>query len=158
MEKPVVGTLIDSFGAFGQFNLGAYYVTCFGILPSSLKVDLDAETPKETVDAVIKAIDLPKHSFEPVFKEWRTGEEKPNEDLFDEYASEFLFKSTTARMLVQVVCHYRSLEVMFIYDVNDSASETWLLETSHKLQNSFRAEDKPKFRVLIRRPIFLRSL
>ena len=51
MEKPVVGTLIDSFGAFGQFNLGAYYVTCFGILPSSLKVDLDAETPKETVDA-----------------------------------------------------------------------------------------------------------
>jgi len=149
MEKPVVGTLIDSFGAFGQFNLGAYYVTCFGILPSSLKVHLYAENPKDTVEAVIKAIDLPKFSFEPVFKEWRTGEDSTAEDLFDEYASEFLFKSMSAHMLIQVVCHHRSLEVMFIYDVSDTESETWLLETSHNLQNSFRAEDKPKFRVLI---------
>jgi len=149
MEKPVVGSLIDSFGAFGQFNLGAYYVTCFGLLPSSLKVHLYAEKPKDTVEAVIKAIDLPKLSFEPVFKEWRTGEDSGAEDFFDEYASEFLFKSMSARMLIQVVCHHRSLEVMFIYDVSDTKSETWLLETSHKLQNSFRAEDKPKFRVLI---------
>jgi len=149
MDKPVVGTLLDSYGAFGQFNLGSYYIVCFGVLPSSLKVSLYAESPKETVNAVMKAIDLPKLNFEPVSKDWRTGEDKRTEDMFDEYAYEFLFKSSSARMLIQIVCHYRSLDVTFIYDVSDTASETWLLEISRSLQNTFRIEDKSKFKVLI---------
>ena len=150
MEKPVVGTLLDSFGAFGQFNLGSYYVTCFGSLPSSLKVTVPAETPKDTVDAVLKTINLSTFSFEPVLKEWRTGEEKKQEDLlFDEYAYEFLFRSSSSRMLIQIICHHRSLEVTFIYDVNDTASEAWLLETTRNLQNTYRTVDKPKFKVLI---------
>jgi len=150
MEKPVVGTLLDSFGAFGQFNLATYYVTCFGALPSSLRVILPAEKPKDTLDDVIQAIDLPKFSFEPVLKEWRSGEEKKSDDFFpEEYAGEYLFKSMSARMLIQVTCHYHSIEVTFAYDVNDTSSEIWLLETSHKLQTTFRTEDKPKFRVLI---------
>jgi SpoVK/Ycf46/Vps4 family AAA+-type ATPase len=52
-------------------------------------------------------------------------------------------------MLIQIVCHYRSLDVTFAYDVNDTDSETWLLSTSRELQNNFRVEDKPKFKVLI---------
>ncbi len=149
MEKSVVGTILNSFGAFGQFNLGAYYVTCFGVLPSSLKVNLPAEKPKDTVDEVLKTIDLTKFSFEPVLKDWRTGEENKAEDIFDDYAYEFLFKSSSGRMLIQVMCHHHSLELTFAYDVNDTAAEAWLLETSHKLQNTYRAVDKPKFRVLI---------
>lgn len=149
MDKPVVGTILDSFGAFGQFNLGAYYVVCFGSLPSSLKVSLHAESPKDTVDEVMKAIDLPKFDFKPVSKDWRTGEDRRTEDIFDEYAYEFLYKSMPSRMLIQIVCHYRSLDVTFVYDVNDTDSETWLLKTSRDLQNKFRIEDKPKFKVLI---------
>lgn len=149
MDKPVVGTLLDSFGAFGQFNLAAYYVVYFDVLPSNLKVSLDAEVPKETVKAVIEAIDLSKFDFKPVSKEWATGNEKKEEDIFDEYAYELLFKSSSARMLIQIACHYRSIDVTFIYDVNDTKSEAWLLETSHNLQNKFRVVDKPKFRVLI---------
>ena len=149
MDKPVVGTLLDSFGAFGQFNLAAYYIVYFGDLPSSLKVSLQAESPKETVDEVMKKIDLPKFGFEQVSKDWRTGEDRRTEDLFDEYAYEFLFKSSSARMLIQIVCHYRSLDVTFVYDVNDTKSETWLLKTSHELKSTFRLEDKPKFKVLI---------
>jgi hypothetical protein len=149
MEKSVVGTILDSFGAFGQFNLGAYYVTCFGVLPSSLKINLPSEKPKDTVEEVLKTIDLTKYSFEPVLKDWRTGEENKAEDLFDDYAYEFLFKSSSGRMLIQVMCHHHSLELTFAYDINDTASEAWLLEVSRILQNTYRAVDKPKFRVLI---------
>ena len=149
MEKSVVGTLLDSFGAFGQFNLGAYYATCFGVLPSSLKVSLPAESPKDMVEQVLQTIDLSKFSFEPVLKDWRTGDDPKTENEFDNYASDFLFKSFTGRMLIQVETHYHSLEVTFAYDVNNADSEAWLLETSHKLQSTFRTEDKPKFRVLI---------
>ena len=149
MNKPVVGTILDSFGAFGQFNMAAYYVVHFDVLPSSLKVSLAAETPKETVDAVIQAIDLPKLGFEPVSKEWTSGKDKKADDIFDEYAYEFLFMSSSARMLVQIACHYRSIDVTFVYDVNDTDSESWLLKTSHELQSKFRIVDKPKFKVLI---------
>lgn len=149
MEKPVVGTLLDSFGAFGQFNLGTYYVTCFGVLPSSMKVNLPTELPKDTLDQALKTIDLSKFSFEPVLKDWRTGDDPKTEDAFDDYAYDFLFKSATDRMLIQIECRYRSLELTFAYDVNNTESEAWLLETSRKLQASLRAVDKPKFRVLI---------
>jgi len=37
----------------------------------------------------------------------------------------------------------------FAYDITDTASEAWLLEVSRILQNTYRAVDKPKFRVLI---------
>jgi broad-specificity NMP kinase len=149
MDKPIIGTLLDSFGAFGQFNLGAYYVVSFESLPSSLKVSLPADSPKDTVDEVMKAIDLPKFEFELVSKEWRTGEDRRTEELLDEYAYEFLFKSLSARMLIQIICHYRSIDVTFIYDVKDTDTEDWLLKTSRDLQNTFRIEGKPKFRVLI---------
>jgi len=149
MEKTIVGTLLDSFGAFGQFNLGTYYVTCFGVLPSSMKVHLPTESPKDTVDQVLETIDLTKFSFEPVLKDWRTGDDTKAENEFDDYAYDFLFKSSTGQMLIQVECHYHSLELTFAYDVNNTESEAWLLETSQKLQSTFRAVDKPKFRVLI---------
>jgi hypothetical protein len=145
MDQPVIGTLLDSFGAFGQFNLGAYYVTCFGVLSSNLKVSLPAEKPKETVDAVIQAIGLSEHSFEPVSKDWRVDEiKKADADIFDEYAYEFLFKSDARRTVIEIICHHHSLDVNFAYDIKDQDTETWILETSRQLQNTFKTTDKPK--------------
>jgi hypothetical protein len=150
MDQPVIGTLLDSFGAFGQFNLGAYYVTCFGVLPSSLKVSLPSEKPRDTVEAVMQLIDLPKHAFAPVTKDWRVDEAPRSDDnIFDEYAYEFLFKSDTMRAMLQIVCHHHALEVTFAYDIKDQDTEAWMLETSRQLQSTFKATDKPKFRVLI---------
>ena len=150
MDKPVVGTLLDSFGAFGQFNLGAYYVTNFGVLPSSLKVNLPSEKPKDTVDSVMKTINLAKHGFEPVTKDWRLDDgKKTEEDIFDEYAYEFLFKSEPKRALIQIVCHHHSLEITFAYDIKDQETEEWMLETSRQLQSTYKTTDKPKFRALI---------
>jgi hypothetical protein len=150
MDKQKPGTLIDAFGAFGQFNLGAYYVTCFGVLPSSLKVSLYSEEPRETVDAVLQTIDLAKQSFEPVSKDWRMDENKKLDDeRFDEFAYEFLFKSDPKRALIQVLCHHHSLELTFAYDVQDPETEAWMLETSRYLQNTYKTSDKPRFKVLI---------
>jgi len=150
MEKTVIGTLLDSFGAFGQFNLGAYYVTCFGVLPSSLKVSIPSEKPKETVNLVIETIDLAQHSFEPVSKDWRLDDaKKKEEDIFDEYAYEFLFKSNPLRAMIQIVCHHHSLDIVFVYDIKEQNTEKWMLDTSRHLQSTYKITDKPKFRALI---------
>jgi len=150
MDKLVTGTLLDTFGAFGQFNLGAYYVACFGILPSSLKVSLPSEKPKDAVDSLIQTMQLDKLSIEPVSKDWRMEETRESEiELYDEYAHEFLYKSTPARMVIQITCHHNSIDVLFAYDLHDKKGEEWVLTTTNKLQKNFRASDKPKFKVLI---------
>lgn len=150
MDKQGLGTLLDAFGAFGKFNLGAYYVTCFAVLPSSLKVSLYSEEPREMVEDVLQTMDLAKQSFEPVSKDWRMDEnQKETEERFDEFAYEFLFKSEARRALIQVLCHHHSLEITFAYDIRDQETETWMLETSRRLQNTFKTSDKPKFKVLI---------
>lgn len=150
MKKQGFGTLLDSFGAFGQFNLAAYYVTCFGILPSSLKVSLYSEEPRDTVDVVLQTMDLAKHSLEPVLKDWRLDESRRQPDEhYDEFAYEFLFKSEPHRTVIQILCHHRSLEITFAYDIQDRETETWILEVSRHLQNTYKTTDKPKFKVLI---------
>ena len=150
MEKSVMGSLLDSFGAFGQFNLSAYYVTCFGVLPSNLKVHLPSEKPRDAVDTILQMIDLEKNSFAPVLKDWRLDENKKDEeDIFDEFAYEFLFKSEPRRMVLQIECHHHSLDVNFTYDIKDTETEAWILATSRQLQGAFKSTDKPKFRALI---------
>ena len=150
MDKQDFGTLLDAFGAFGQFNLGSYFVTCFGVLPSSLKVSLYSEEPREAVEAVLQTMDLARHSFEPVSKDWRMDENKKDtEETFDEFAYEFLFKSEPRRAVIQVMCHHHSMEITFAYDIQDKETEHWMLETSRQLQNTFKTSNKPKFKVLI---------
>ena len=150
MKKQGLGNLLDSFGAFGQFNLGAYYVTCFTVLPSSLKVSLYSEEPRDTVDAVLQTIDLARHSLEPVSKDWRLEESRKHTDeQYDEFAYEFLFKSEPMRLVLQILCHHRSLEIAFAYDIAERETEAWILETSRHLQNTYKTTDKPKFKVLI---------
>lgn len=150
MDKQGIGTLLDTFGAFGQFNLGAYYVTCFGQLPSSLKISLPSEQPRETVETVLQTLGLTERSFEPVSKEWRIDEvRKQEEPGYDEFAYEFLYKSVATRAVIQVICHHHSMDVIFAYDIQDKETETWMLEVSRHLQAMFKTTDKSKFRVLI---------
>jgi hypothetical protein len=150
MDNQGLGTLLDAFGAFGQFNLGAYYVTCFGVLPSSLKVTLPSEKPRDAVEAVMQMLDLPARSFEPVSKDWRMDEVKKEDQFgFDEYAYDFLFKSEPNRAVIQIVCHHHAIELTFAYDVQDKQTETWMLDSSRQLQTTYKITDKPRFRVLI---------
>ena len=70
MEKPVVGTLLDAYSTFGHFELTAYYSICFGIIPSSLKLDLPVERSKDEIDSILQSMDLQQFGFTAVFKDW----------------------------------------------------------------------------------------
>ena len=72
MEEPIVGTLLEAFRT-SHFSFASYYVLSFGVLPSGLRLELPVERSKETVDAVLKSIDLQRFAFEPRTRLWRTG-------------------------------------------------------------------------------------
>ncbi|HKY52673.1 MAG TPA: AAA family ATPase [Anaerolineales bacterium] len=148
MEKPVIGTLLNAYSTFGHFELAAYYSICFGIVPSSLKIDLPFERSKEEIDSVLQYMDLPQLGFITVFKHWIADDAK-NTKPFEDLAVEYLFKSESKRMLVQFTCQVNGFDVRFLYDIDQPESEKWVLETSQRLQKEYRAATTPKFKVLI---------
>ena len=148
MEKPVVGTLLNAYSTFGHFELTAFYSICFGIVPSSLKIDLPFERSKDEINSVLACMDLPQFGFIAVFKHWIADDAK-NTKPFEDLAVEYLYKSESKRMLVQLTCQINAFDVKFLYDIDQPASEQWILETSQKLQKKYRAATTPKFKVLI---------
>jgi len=148
MEEPVIGTLLDSYDQFNHFSLSAYYIVCFGIFPSALRISLPIERSKETIESVLKTIDFQRFAFDMVFKNWITDDTQ-NAKLSDDYAYEYVFKSQPARMLIHLVFHANSLQIDFLYDIASPQSEDWLLETNHLLRSTFGIPKTPKFKVLV---------
>ena len=148
MEKPVIGTLIDVYSTFGHFELSTYYSICFGILPSSLKINLPVERSKDKIESVLKGIDLQHFGFTTVLKNWIVDDAK-NTKPFENLAVEHVFKSDSGRMLIHFACQVNTFEVEFMYDIDHPESEKWILETSRQLQKKFGAAKTARFRVLI---------
>ena len=148
MEKPVVGTLLDAYSTFGHFELAAYYSVCFGVVPSSLKIDLPFERSKEEINSVLECMDLRQFGFTTVFKHWIPDDAK-NTKPFEDLAVEYVFKSESKRMLVQLSCQVNAFDIKFLYDIDQPESETWVLDTSQQLQKRYRTATTPKFKVLI---------
>jgi superfamily I DNA and/or RNA helicase len=148
MTNTIIGTLLDSYSTFGQFETQAYYTVCFGSLPSRIRVDLAAEKSKERIEQVLQSIDLLKFGFGIVYKNWVTDESKKLKAPED-FAYEYLFKSDSERMLLHLASHGNSLDIEILYDVANPASEAWALETSRALRAKFRDPKTPKFKVLI---------
>lgn len=148
MEKTTIGTLLDSYSTFGQFETQTYYTVCFGTLASRIRIDLSAEKSRERIEPVLQSIDLQKHGFSIVYKNWVTDESKKLKAPED-YAYEYLFRSDSERMLLHIASHGNSLEIEILYDVASPESEAWVLETSRMLREKFRDPKTPKFKVLI---------
>ena len=148
MEEPVVGTLLDTYRQFNRFNVFSYYTVCFGVLPSALRIELAMRGTKDTVDSILNSIDFQRFSFTPVFKNWITDDFK-NAKQSDDYVFEYVFKSKSGRMLIHFVSRDNLLSIDFLYDIDDSGSENWILETNHYLRSTFGIPEKPKFKVLV---------
>lgn len=148
MEKPVVGTLLDTYSAFGHFKLSAYYSACYGVLPSSLKLSLQVERSKEKIDAILADMNLEQLGFTTVLKEW-IADNANNTKPFEDLAVQYIFRSEKGRIIIDFTCQINEFHVEFLYDIEQPESEKWVLETSQQLQTKFRAAEKPKFKVLI---------
>jgi hypothetical protein len=147
MEKPVAGTLLDAFDHIKRFKSSAYYAVSFGVPPSSIRLDLSVTQVKETVDAMLKEMELERFSFTTVFKNWST-EDFLNAKPADDYAFEYVFKSEDGRMLIHLIARESYLTVDFLYDAQRPDTEQWMLEINHKLRSKFGEPKYPKFKVL----------
>lgn len=147
MDKPIIGTLLDAY-RLSHFSLPSYYVLSFGVAPSGISIELPIERSKETVDAILKSIDLERFAFEPCYKNWITADFQ-GAQLSDDYVYEYLFRSDPGRMLIHMWFRDNTLNIDFFYDVNLPETERWLLETNHQLRSTFGIPETPKFKVLV---------
>jgi len=148
MDKATLAEIFDAIGPGGNFNLFPYYVTCFDIIPSAVKLILPQDGSKEISDAILQQLELEKFSFKPILKNWRTENDK-NAIGSEDYVYEYVLKSDTRRMLIHLTVQRKFTQVHFLYDLNDSESEAWILGRHHALRTNYGEEKRPGFKVLV---------
>ncbi len=148
MEDPTLASLLDSFNQNARFKLFPYFTVCFSVFPSALKLVLPVEGSKETIESVLKHIDLEKYAFAPVFKYWITDDSK-NAAMTNDYANEYVFKSESGQMLIHFQSQFKSIQIQFLYNMEYPESERWILETNHSLRSTYGSEKMPRFKVLV---------
>lgn len=149
MEDLSLGSLFDGFSHHPNgFKLFRYFTICFGALPSAIRTILPVEGSKEVIDSILNHMGLDRFSFEPVFKHWHTDDSKAAKTS-DDYAYEYVFKSESGRMLIHFLSQYQSIQIQFLYSLDNPESEKWILETNHSLRSTYGSEKLPGFKVLV---------
>jgi ATPase family associated with various cellular activities (AAA) len=149
MDDQSLGSLFDGFSHHHNgFKLFRYFTVCFGALPSSIKTDLPVEGSKDSIDSILKYMGLERFSFVPVFKNWHTDDSR-DAKMADDYAYEYVFKSDAGRMLIHFISQYQSIQIHFLYSLENLESEKWILETNHSLRATYGSEKLPGFKVLV---------
>ena len=149
MENQSLESLFDGFSHHHNgFKLFRYFTACFGMLPSSIRIILPMEGSKEAIDSILQHIGLEIFSFVPVFKNWHTDDSK-DAKMSDDYAYEYVFKSESGQMLIHFLSQYQSIQIHFLYSLDNVDSEKWILETNHSLRATYGSEKLPGFKVLV---------
>ena len=148
MEELSLGNLLDTFGQNNRFKLFPYFTICFGTFPSALKLSLPMEESKPVVESVLQQLDFEKFAFKPIFKNWLTDDSK-DAKISDDYVYEYVFKSETKQMLIHFLSQHKTLQVQFLYNLNDLEAEKWILETNHSLRSIHGVQKMPGFKVLV---------
>ncbi|MBC7876552.1 MAG: AAA family ATPase [Anaerolineales bacterium] len=147
MDTLSLEALLGSYENNG-FKLFPYFTVCFGGFPSALKIILPIQGSKEIINSVLNQIELGKFGFIPVFKNWTTNDAR-DADILDDYAHEYVFKSESGQMLIHFISQHKSIQVHFLYNIDNLESEKWILETNQSLRATFGSQQMPKFKVLV---------
>lgn len=52
-------------------------------------------------------------------------------------------------MLIHFQSQFKAIQIQFLYNMEYSESEKWILETNHRLRSTYGSEKMPKFKVLV---------
>ena len=148
MDVTMLADILDSLGQNGNFSLYPYYVISFNLIPSAIRLNLPIEGTKELLNSILQSLELEKFAFEPVLKNWRT-ENMKDATLADNFVNEYVFKSESRHMLIHLSALRKFIQIHFLYDLNDTEAEAWILDRHHNLRSTYGDERKPGFKVLV---------
>jgi hypothetical protein len=141
--------LMDVFDSYGDFERDPYFTFCYDSLASHLKFKTVAKVKKANMEAALETIDLASQDLVIDYKVWKTEDNK-NTDASSDFVNQYLFKSTSKKLLVWVCLDRNELVASFLYDHQDTELEQWVLEKNHALRNRFGLEKRSVFKVLSR--------
>ncbi|KAB8154484.1 AAA family ATPase [Kordia sp. TARA_039_SRF] len=139
--------LINAFDSYSDFDHNSYFIICFDTIASIMSFKTPLVETKETMESVIKTLDLSSQNLETVFKNWHTEDAK-NADFSKDFPFQYLLKSSTKKLLIWITLEHDELMVDFYYDVVDESTEKWIQKTNHALRTTFGLDRTPVFKVL----------
>ncbi|MEM6344795.1 MAG: AAA family ATPase [Bacteroidota bacterium] len=141
--------LIDAFDYYNDFELHSYFTVAYDSLPSHLVLNLPLKESKQNMDMVMAQIDFAQFGLQPLFKYWSTKDTQ-NTHIEDDYAYKSFFKSESHKLVLKIALYQETLEIDFLYDLQDPALEQWVLTTNHQLRSLFGEQRHQSFKVLTR--------
>lgn len=139
--------LIKSFDMYNDFERSSYFTICFDTLSSAIAFQSSVKETKENMEKALEILNLATWEVEVVFKNWTT-EDSRNADFSKDFPYQYLFKSTSHKLIVWVSLEDNDLYVQFLYDVSDTVLEEELIDANHRLRTSFGVDRQPTFKVL----------
>lgn len=139
--------LIKSFDAYHDFDRSAYFTICFDAIASDMLAEIPLEETKKNMEKVIELIDPSGYDLEVVTKSWSTKDDQDTE-LSSDYVFQYLFKSTSKRLVVWVSLQNNFLDVEFLYDAALKDTEEWVVSMNHTLRKELGEKKSPTFRIL----------
>ena len=140
--------LLDFFKSYSDPE-GVYYAICYNTLPSKLLLETPLEVTKANMESVLETIRPDSQQLEVVLKHWNT-EDNRNADLSKDFPYQYLLKSSSKKLVLRLSLERNELNVSFLYDISDVETETWVVNTNHKLRSTFGLDKAPVFKVLTR--------
>lgn len=148
MDDSALADLLEAIGQNDNFKMYQFYVLSFGTYPSTLRLNLQVDGTKESTADIINQLELEQNNFKTVIKNWRTENSK-DAKLDDDYVYEYILKSESRQMLIHLLSQRKMMQIHFLYNHEDSATEQWILEKNHSLRTKYGHEKKPGFKVLV---------
>lgn len=140
--------LLKVFDVYNDLERRPLFSFFFSEFSSELNIELPLKKSKESIDKVLKLLNLEKQNFSVVTKNWNV-ESVRNAEIEGDFPNQLLYKSNSKKCLIWIyIGNNDTLTVEFLYDCKDVELEKWILNLSNLLRKTFGLEKKPTFSVL----------
>lgn len=141
--------LLKAYDSYGELERGPLFTFYFNAFPSELVFEAPLKETKANMDNVLKILDLSANEYSILTKNWKT-EDTANADFSEDYVYQIFYKGIEKKVMIRVTLNNNTLKVEFIYEANDTESESWIINKNHQLRQQLGIKKSPSFKVLTR--------
>lgn len=143
----VTKTLLDAYDTYGDLSAYRYFTLKYDRIPTAAEVGIPLKPQRESLDLILKELDLEDRSFAVVNKEWKIAKHSEVK-AGDDFVKYILLSSTSLNVCVEIETYHESVSIEFFYDQEERGLEVWVFNQLNRLRAKFGKPKKPVFRIL----------
>jgi SpoVK/Ycf46/Vps4 family AAA+-type ATPase len=140
-------TLIDVYDSYGDLSVDRYFTIKYDRIATTAEVGIPLKPQKESIDLILKELDVEGRDFEVVYKEWKVAKHSEVKSG-DDFIKYMLLSSTSLNICIEIEAYHETVSIEFFYDQEASGVEEWVFKQLDWLRTKFGKPETPVFRIL----------